>query len=324
MFTRISSAVWLIGVLVSLTVDARGMGLANQPPTFEAGPDIEANEDALTQTHPEWAKSIQPGSAGEATQNVRFEVTNKDTALFSVPPAIDAEGTLTFTPARGAFGSVVVTVVAVDDGGTENGGFDESDPVDFLITIHPVNDAPVFEIHAAPVVEQDSGPVTLSNWAYRIGPGSQFEVGQAFTFAVVHDAPRLFAVPPAMSADGTLTFTPAPGASGEARVTVVLHDSGGTDHGGVDTSAPVHFTITIVPRNHPPMATVTTPEGCWLSTSPSNIVAIASAEGWAVVDFDASLSFDEDGDALNYRWFQESLPITHSAGSKVSDRKSVV
>ncbi|MBK7999858.1 MAG: hypothetical protein IPK15_14375 [Verrucomicrobia bacterium] len=300
--------------------DALGLEVANLPPTFEAGPDVEVNEDDLTQTYPEWARSISPGSSAEAAQSVRFEVTNKDSALFGVQPAIDANGTLSFTPARGAFGTVVVTVVAVDDGGTENGGFDESDPVDFLITIHPVNDAPVFEIHSSPVVKQDSGQVILSNWAHRIGPGSQFEVGQTFTFAVTHNAPQLFAVAPAIGADGTLTFAPAPGVSGEAQVTVVLHDSGGTERGGVDTAAPVNFTITIAPENRPPVAVVTTSDGCWLSTSPSNFVVIASSDGWASVSFDASPSFDEDGDALNYRWFVGGVLLTNSTDPKLSAR----
>lgn len=309
---------WLIGVLVLLAGDARGLEVVNQPPTFEPGPDVEANEDDLTQTHPGWAKSIRAGSADEAAQSVRFEVTNKDSTLFSVPPAIDAEGTLSFTPARGAFGSVVVTVVAVDDGGTETGGFDESEPVDFLITIHPVNDAPVFEIHAAPVVGQDSGPVTLANWAYRIGPGSQFEVGQNFTFAVTNNASRLFAVPPTISPDGTLNFAPASGASGEASVTVVLRDDGGAERGGVDTSAPVVFTITIVPGNHPPVPVVTTSGGCWLSADAVHLVAIASAGGRASVDCDASRSFDVDGDSLRYQWSLDGVPLADEVRAKTS------
>ena len=55
---------------------------------------------------------------------------------------------------------------------------------------------------------------------------------------------------------GTLTFQVAPNANGEAHVTVALHDDGGTALGGVDTSVPQTFTITVRPINDPPVLTV--------------------------------------------------------------------
>jgi len=66
---------------------------------------------------------------------------------------------------------------------------------------------------------------------------------------------------PTVDVSGTLRYTPAAQANGVATVTVTLRDSGGTECGGVDTSAPQAFTITIrllyrvylplVLRNHP-------------------------------------------------------------------------
>ena len=46
-------------------------------------------------------------------------------------------------------------------------------------------------------------------------------------------------------ATGTLTFRSAPGAFGTATITFVLHDDGGIANGGVDTSAPQSFKITV-------------------------------------------------------------------------------
>jgi hypothetical protein len=55
----------------------------------------------------------------------------------------------------------------------------------------------------------------------------------------------MFAVQPAVSPAGTLTYSPKPGVGGTATVTVSVHDNGGTANGGVDTSAPQTFTILI-------------------------------------------------------------------------------
>ena len=50
----------------------------------------------------------------------------------------------------------------------------------------------------------------------------------------------------------TLTYTPAANANGLATVTVRLKDDGGTANGGVDTSGPQTFTITVTPVNDVP------------------------------------------------------------------------
>src|SRR3989442_5726221 len=59
----------------------------------------------------------------------------------------------------------------------------------------------------------------------------------------------------AVSATGTLTFTPAAGATGAATVTVQLHDNGGTANGGVDTSAAQTLTISVTAVNDAPSFT---------------------------------------------------------------------
>jgi hypothetical protein len=56
----------------------------------------------------------------------------------------------------------------------------------------------------------------------------------------------LFAVAPAVSSSGTLTYTPAAGASGTSSITVVIQDNGGTANGGLDTSAQQTFNINVL------------------------------------------------------------------------------
>ena len=65
------------------------------------------------------------------------------------------------------------------------------------------------------------------------------------TFTLTADRPELFAAPPQLARDGTLTFTPAPGAYGIGNVTVIARNEGGVANGGADTSTPKTFTVRI-------------------------------------------------------------------------------
>src|SRR4029077_13284360 len=112
------------------------------------------------------------------------------------------------------------------------------------ITVTPVNDAPSFTKGSDRTVDEDAGLQTVAGWATAIsaGPGES----QTLTFAVTgNDNGALFASGPAISPAGTLTYTPAANASGTATITLELNDDGGTANGGVDTSAPQQFTITV-------------------------------------------------------------------------------
>ena len=66
----------------------------------------------------------------------------------------------------------------------------------------------------------------------------------------------MFAYGPEISSVGTLTFTPAPNASGTAYVNVTLQDDGGVDYGGDFTSDMQQFIIEIIPTNDQPTFTV--------------------------------------------------------------------
>jgi large repetitive protein len=107
----------------------------NDAPSFTAGPNQSVLSLLGAQSVPGWATAISPGPANEASQSVTFTVTNDSPALFSVQPAVAPNGRLTYTPALLAVGTATVTVRAVDNGGTANGGNDTSLPQTFTITI---------------------------------------------------------------------------------------------------------------------------------------------------------------------------------------------
>jgi hypothetical protein len=226
----------------------------NHAPSFIKGPDVTVLEDAPPQTVSPWATGISPGPGGESSQTVSFLITgNSNPGLFAAGPSVSPAGVLTFTPAANANGDATITLVAKDDGGTANGGSDTSAPQSFVIHVTPVNDAPSFTKGPDVTVVEDSGPQTISPWATAISTGPADESSQTVSFNVTGNTnPGLFSAGPAVSPGGVLTFTPAPNANGTASITLTLQDSGGTANGGVDTSAPQTFTITVAAVNDAP------------------------------------------------------------------------
>jgi hypothetical protein len=108
---------------------------ANQPPSFTKGADQSVQDLSGAQGVELWAKNISAGPPYEAGQKVHFDVTSDNAALFAFQPAVDGNGKLTFEPKVGASGKAVVSVVAVDDGGTANGGIDRSQQQTFTIEV---------------------------------------------------------------------------------------------------------------------------------------------------------------------------------------------
>ena len=151
-------------------------------------------------------------------------MTNDNNGLFSSQPAVSASGTLTYTPAANANGSALVTVRLQDSGGTANGGVDTSAAQTFTIAVTAVNDAPSFTKGADQTVDEDAGAQSVANWATNIVAGPANESGQTLTFEATNNNNALFSVQPAMSATGTLTYTPAANANGSATVTLRLKD----------------------------------------------------------------------------------------------------
>ncbi len=224
-------------------------------------------EDAGAQTMAGFA-TFSPGPANESAQTlVGYTVTVDNPALFTMLPAINNSGVLTFTPAPDANGSATVTVIVQDSGGAglQPGGLklpplttgvDKSTNT-FIINVTAVNDAPsVAFAQGVVTVLEDAGAQSLNGFAvFSSGPVN--ESAQSLTgagFQVANNNASLFSVPPALASDGTLAFTPAANANGSALVTVIVQDSGGTANGGVD-KATNSFTITVTAVNDAPSVT---------------------------------------------------------------------
>ncbi len=169
----------------------------------------------------------------ESGQTLWFEVETSNPDLFSANPALDASGTLRFSMALNANGTVDATAILFDDGGTVYGGIDASTPYNFIISATPVNDPPSFIRGATVALVNDSvQPEEIENWATAISAGPPDEAGQLLSFVVTPDRPELFSASPTIDATGTLRFTPAAGAHGVVNTTVFADDNGGWEYGG--------------------------------------------------------------------------------------------
>jgi CSLREA domain-containing protein len=233
-------------------------------------------EDAGTQ-NVNLVTNINPGPLEEA-QSVSFEVSVKtNSGLFLATPTVSSAGTLTYTTAPNAFGDSILTVVMKDNGGTANGGVDTSIEQGFTISVTPINDAPTFTKGADQTVNEDAGFQFVNNWATNVSQGANEFNG--FSFQITNNTNSgLFSSQPLISTSGSLTYSPAFNASGSADITIVLKDTGGTTNGGVDTSAPQTFTITVNAVNDAPQINlstfVQTNQQTSLVFSPANFNAI--------------------------------------------------
>ena len=224
----------------------------NDPPTLIATDPPSSFEDAGPVTIAQWA-TFNPGE-GEGTQSATYRLSSLTNAeLFAATPTVDLEGTLRYTASANVFGTATFTLAVQDDGGTVKGGVDFSAPKTFTITITPVNDRPSFTALDPSAINEDSGAVVVPNWATFHPGGGSDEASQTAVYHVSNlTNPHFFETLPSVSPDGTLTYAPAPNASGIATFSLTVADNGGFANGGVDTSVSHLITVTISAVNDAP------------------------------------------------------------------------
>ncbi|WP_449419696.1 DUF4347 domain-containing protein [Phormidium nigroviride] len=183
-----------------------------------------------------------------ATNALNLTATSNNTALTGTPTITnnnDGTATLKYTPVTDANGTANITVTVTD---ADTGALTKP----FTVTVTPVNDKPSFSATNPTAVNEDAGAQTVTGWA-TFNAGAANESSQTATYTVSNiGTPSLFAVSPAIDANGNLTYTPAADANGTSTFDVTVQDSGGTANGGVDTSAVQNFTITVNPVNDKP------------------------------------------------------------------------
>ncbi|WP_395376848.1 beta strand repeat-containing protein [Marinicella sp. W31] len=284
----------------------------NDAPTFTDGGNINVLEDsgAFSQA---WATAISPGPADEAAQTTTFNVNNDNNALFSVQPALDTAGNLSFTVNNNTTGTANVTVTLSDNGGTANGGADTSAAVNFQISVTTINDEPSFTAGPDQSILEDAGAQTVAAWATNILAGPPDENAQVLTFNVTGNTnAALFAAGPTVNpTTGDLTYTPAAGANGSADITIELMDNGGTANGGDDTSASATFNISVTAVNDAPSFTPGADETVVEDSG------VQTVNGWAT-GISAGPA-DEAGQTLTFNITGNTNPGLFSAGPAIDN-----
>jgi hypothetical protein len=207
----------------------------NHPPSFNATSSlITVAEDSGAYSAP-WATNISAGP-GDNDQTVTFSTECDATAssLFIKAPDASAAGVSTFTPAPNAFGSSKCTVTLAE---TEENGLS----VNALLTVEvrAVNDPRTFRAGDATITVDGKSDAYSAAWATAIsaGPGEQ---DQELSMSILCRPSALFSVPPAISASGVLSFTPAATTSGSTNCTVTLSEQG---QGGLRATVPVTIEV---------------------------------------------------------------------------------
>ena len=138
---------------------------------------------------------------------------NSNSLLFTTggQPAVATDGSLSFTPAANASGTATVTVQAVDNGGTANGGNDTSTPQTFTIQVTAQPDPPQATDETVSVNEDDPAGVSFDVLANDSDPD-----GDPLSLTAT-DATAIAAGQLTQNGGGNFTYMPGPAFSGTRR-----------------------------------------------------------------------------------------------------------
>ncbi len=184
--------------------------------------------------------------------------------------ALNADGTVTFTPSLNFNGAASFTYTASDGSATSNAAT-------VTVNVAAVNDAPVANVDTLTATEDTAATYTAVQLA-----GNDTDVeGSALTVAAVTNGTGGTA---ALNADGTVTFTPGLNFNGAASFTYTVSD-------GSATSNAATVTVNVAAVNDAPVA----------NAGPDQSIR----EG-TVVTLDGSASTDVEDANLAYSWTQVS------------------
>jgi hypothetical protein len=240
------------GLLVEETFDVT-VNPVNDPPTFlNAGNQSLISGTNTQQTVPNWAFNIDLGP-NETTQTVAgFDVVvASGGALFTTPPAVGSNGTLTYTPS-GNDGVATINVSLRDSGGVGNGGSDTSATQQFTVTVSD-NTPPTITPIPNQTINEDSNTGVIN---FNVGDPEDGRVtGGLAGLTVTANSSNTAIIPPSgivlgpspiTGASRTINITPAADQfGGPVVITVIVEDSRGA-------TAQSSFQVNVNPVNDAP------------------------------------------------------------------------
>ncbi|MHA3775299.1 Ig-like domain-containing protein [Verrucomicrobiota bacterium sgz303538] len=189
-----------------------------------------ANDDLAT-TAEDTAKTVAVLGNDTDLDNDPLTVTVATVPAAQGTVTINGDGTLTYTPALNFNGTATISYIISDGhGGTSS--------AKVIVTVTPVNDAPVAADDSATTAEDTAKTITVL--------GNDTDVDNdplTVTVATVPTAQGTVAI----NSDGTLAFTPALNFNGTATINYTISDG----HGGTSSAK---VTVTVTPVNDAPVA----------------------------------------------------------------------
>lgn len=298
-------------ITVNADNDAPTLALANDPDQSveedSTGPDDEAGSRKHTVT--DFAAGTPGGGADEGGQSVSFEVVAVDDSgdpisggspLFAAQPAIDEDGTLTYTLAGDANGAATIRVAAKDDG-TPNAS---SDSETFTISVVPVNDAPTARDADRTVDEDDILEVNVFDDAIsdadddKISSDTEVDRGEDGATLTLINATQGEHGTVRCTPNGACTYTPDENYNGDDSLEYTVRDS----NSGLATG---RISISVASVDDDPIANDDPSEGDdTLETnrgeSLENIDVLENdtdSDGDTISIFDFTQPMDENGDS---------------------------
>lgn len=267
------------GGQVSTAVFSVEITPVNDAPSFTALPEgtvVSVDEDAPTSktTIANFLTGIRVGPTNEVIrQTLSFEVDVENPGLFSQLPRVTPAGELRFTPNPQAWGESRVTVHALDNGGTANGGWNRSATNSFRIVVQAVNDPPQVTVSSTNLTvvgaASDSGVRSVAGFvqSVSVGPADEVAAGQRVTVSVSADREEAFRQLPTIDSDGKLSMVLSPYWAGELTLTVSANDDGLSNPPNQSVSDPILVRLRVVPENLPPAVVWS---GGWKVPSPAS------------------------------------------------------
>lgn len=223
----------------------------NDRPVFTfIGNPPSINEDAETQSTT-IISSINDGDPDQ-TQNLQFSsLTNTGTTgslSFSTSPTVDLSGTLSYRATANTNGSATFSFYLTDDGGTSNGGQNQSINQSITITVNSLNDFPTINpIADQPAIPEDAGTQTVNMANITAGPLES----QSISINAVSSNTSLIPTPTVSYTSpnniGSISYSPALDQSGTSIITITV-DDGELTNGEITET----FLVTVNPVNDPP------------------------------------------------------------------------
>ncbi len=230
-----------------ITFDVNVSSTVNENPVIDNIDDENINEDAGSQT-----VSLLGIGDGDASLTQALSVTAESSDETIVPDPVvnytsdDATGTLVYTPAADANGSVTITVTVTDDGTPTASSIEQ-----FAINITAVNDEPTISTISDPAAVLEGAGEQVVNMT---GISDGDDGSQAISITATSSNTTLIPsvnVNYSSGATGSLSYTPAAGENGSSVITVTVKDDGGTVYGGDDEVVET-FTVTVNSVNNTP------------------------------------------------------------------------